>query len=366
MAKLPWIVGGGAVAAYFYARGRKKGPRIVESQPAFSVPQPTPFPVRQPETPMAQPTIALPPPLPAGAWVWPVATWKNRVPVVSDGVGSPRPEGRTHRGVDIMFVRQATDELRPGTPNGSAGHVMPDNVLALAASDGVVWSAEQTPRGFAVTIDHGPQKLATYYTHLEKLLVALTTKGASKQRVKAGDPIGVIGFDPLDPQRLKHLHFEMWRGGPNDAIDPHPLMKTWTTVPDPRGPSAIRNAGLVYRPVGATGEPYPEWVRALKGKAGVYIIREIDGEIVYVGSSAGRLYDTLTRHFQTWRRWKGYWKGQYAEGHDPGLTYRRSSVEVAIRLTSPNDSLDEEMRLIRRLKPRDNLIGQPELEEVPF
>ena len=91
-------------------------------------------------------------------------------------------------------------------------------------------------------------------------------------------------------------------------------------------------------------------------------------EIVYIGSSAGRLYDTLTRHFQTWRRFKGFWKGQYAEGHDPGLTYDRDSVEVAVRLTSPAASLDEEMRLIRRLKPRHNLVGQPEPveEEVPF
>ena len=91
-------------------------------------------------------------------------------------------------------------------------------------------------------------------------------------------------------------------------------------------------------------------------------------EILYVGSSAGRLYDTLTRHFQTWRRWKGFWKGQYAEGHDPGLTYPRDSVEVAVRVTSPAKSLDEEMRLIARLKPRDNLIGQPEAieEEVRF
>jgi Uri superfamily endonuclease len=41
-------------------------------------------------------------------------------------------------------------------------------------------------------------------------------------------------------------------------------------------------------------------VRDLKGKSGVYVIRE-NGETVYVGSSVGRLYETLTRHFQTVR-----------------------------------------------------------------
>ena len=43
--------------------------------------------------------------------------------------------------------------------------------------------------------------------------------------------------------------------------------------------------------------------------------------------------------------------------------------EVAVRLTSPSKSLDEEMRLIARLKPRDNLIGQrspADEEPIPF
>lgn len=80
---------------------------------------------------------------------------------------------------------------------------------------------------------------------------------------------------------------------------------------------------------------------------------------------AGNRASAPRPHFH-WRRWKGFWRGQYGEGHDPGLTYDRASVEVAIKLTSPDDALDEEARLIRRLRPRDNLIGQPDLEEVPF
>jgi len=68
------------------------------------------------------------------------------------------------------------------------------------------------------------------------------------------------------------------------------------------GAASLRNAGLTYRPLGARGEPYPQWVRDLKGESGVYIIRERDSrEVVYVGSSVGRLYDTMTRHFQTVR-----------------------------------------------------------------
>ncbi len=164
-----------------------------------------------------------------------------------------------------------------------------------------------------------------------------------------------------------HLHFEVWLGGPTERADPLLAMSVWGIAPDPRITAVARNAGFSYRPIGASGEAYPQWVRDLKDKSGVYVIREIaSGEIVYVGSSVGRLYDTLTRHFQTWRRYKGFWKGQYAEGHDPGLTYPRDGVEVAVRLTKPSDALDEEARLIRRLRPRDNLIGQPVEEEVPF
>ena len=132
-------------------------------------------------------------------------------------------------------------------------------------------------------------------------------------------------------------------------------------------PDEHRNRGLRFRSVGAVAEPYPDGVRALKNKSGVYVIRELDehGEpvIVYVGEShSDRLYDTLTRHLQQWRRWKGFWKGQYGQGHDPGLTYDRDAVEVAARVVPPEEAIELEARLIRKYTPRDNINGQ--VEEV--
>jgi hypothetical protein len=236
----------------------------------------------------------------------------------------------------------------------------------------VVWSAGWTARGFSVVIDHAPvAPFATYYTHLGLLNVTPTARAKAGQCVRAGQPIGIIGADPLDAAHLKHLHFALWRGGPDKAIDPAVLMARWDCIDDPRdSPTLVaRNAALVYRPIGDRGDPYPEWVRNLRGRSGVYVIRERAGDArtVYVGEShTGRLYETLTRHFQDWRRWKRFWRGQYGEGHDPGLTYPRGTVEVAVRITSPNTALDEEARLIRRLRPRDNLLGQPELEDAPF
>jgi hypothetical protein len=337
--KLPWIIGGGAAVAYLWSRSRRG-----KAASAASIGDQT------------SPTAA---PLP-GRWVWPVPTWNGRKPDVSSGWGSPRGNG-THAGVDIMYHRAPNDPYKVGSPNGSKGYVMPENTPALAASDGVVWSAGWTPRGYAVVIDHGAQsKVATFCNHLSSLLVTTTERGKSGQRVVAGQPLGIIGANPLDREKLMHLHFALWRGGPKDAVDPKPVMSGWEMVSPPP-----RNAGLAYRPIGRHREPYPDWIRNLDAKSGVYVIRE-GGEVVYVGEShTGRLYDTLTRHFSVWRRWKGFWRDQFGEGHDPGMTYDRDRVEVAVRVTSPSAAIDEEARLIRRLKPRDNLLGQSE-DVIPF
>jgi murein DD-endopeptidase MepM/ murein hydrolase activator NlpD len=173
-----------------------------------------------------------------GQWVWPLPSFEGRRPVISDGWGSPRLDGARHRGVDIMYRRNDNLDAhrRPGTANGSKHHVMPDGVPVVAVHDGVVWSAGWTPRGFSVVIDHGRSIGATYYTHLERIAVRPTEKARGAQRVIAGQAIGAVGADPMDQRGLKHLHFAFWRGGPSDAIDPGPLMKTWRVLRAPLVP----------------------------------------------------------------------------------------------------------------------------------
>jgi hypothetical protein len=315
---------------------------------------------------------------PLAGWVVPVPSLADRSAVVSNEFhASTQPnDPHEHLGVDIMFRRRDARDLiamyPAGSTNGSKLFFMPEDVSALAATAGTVSFAALTGMGNSVIIQHA-SGWATYYTHLSSLAVK---RG---DVVRAGQPLGTIGASPTDSKHLKHLHFELWKGGKRPgAVDPKPLLEAWRRVTTPWLPTLVAsNAPTLrngttssYRRVGDRGGPYPEWVRALKGKAGVYIIRDATThECLYVGSSAGRLYDTLTRHFQTWRRWKGFWKGQYGEGADPGLTYPRAAVEVAVRLTSPGDALDEEMRTIARLRPRDNQIGQPNTatdETVPF
>jgi murein DD-endopeptidase MepM/ murein hydrolase activator NlpD len=208
--RLPWLIGGGVVAAYVLSRhGRVPLAAIAPAD-------------------VADATAPLP-----GRWVWPVPIWNGRKPVVSSGWGSVRDNGtRLHKGADIMFHRVAGDPFAVGSANGSKSYVMPDGLVAVAASDGIVWSARMTSRGFAVVVDHGaPSKVATFYQHLSSLLVTPTERARAEQRVMAGKPLGIIGGDPTDgTQKLKHLHFEIWRGGPSAAVDPMPLLRGWQVL----------------------------------------------------------------------------------------------------------------------------------------
>ncbi len=118
--------------------------------------------------------------------------------------------------------------------------------------------------------------------------------------------------------------------------------------------------------IGSEGDPWPEWLRAYKGACGVYAIKE-HGKVVYVGSSRKRLYDTVTRHFQQWKRKKNFWKGLHGAHHDPGMTYRRDHCQIAVYTVACGAETTEEARLIARYKPRDNLMVNPDgLEDAPF
>jgi murein DD-endopeptidase MepM/ murein hydrolase activator NlpD len=164
-------------------------------------------------------------------WIWPLAALADRKPVISDGFGSPRTgiKGRTHLGVDVMYPRLAKGELAdkypPGSPNGSTWDFVPDETSALAVTAGLVIRAGLQSRGHAVTLKH-TNGSATFYTHMEQLFVR------AGDVVKTGQPIGIVGADPLDGEHLKHLHFELWPDGTEaTAIDPAPFMKGWTVVP---------------------------------------------------------------------------------------------------------------------------------------
>jgi len=114
---------------------------------------------------------------------------------------------------------------------------------------------------------------------------------------------------------------------------------------------------LEYRPV-KIGRAVADWVKALKGKSGVYLIREKNGflffagEIVYCGEShSGRLYSTLLRHFQKW------------SGKTAGPTFPVTKYEVAVVRCPAARALDLQNAMIAEFRPKLNTIANPDAEK---
>lgn len=93
------------------------------------------------------------------------------------------------------------------------------------------------------------------------------------------------------------------------------------------------------------GYGFAPWLRDLRRRkaSGAYVIRDaMTRRILYVGEShSGRLYDTITRHFQEW-------------GLDHAKTYDRDDTEVAIVLTPPREAIQRQDQMILDLDPADN------------
>lgn len=117
--------------------------------------------------------------------------------------------------------------------------------------------------------------------------------------------------------------------------------------------------GLKYRAV-RDGARFAEWLRALRGASGVYYIHDRgglwdDGGLVYIGEShTGRLYETITRHFQSW-------DGRLAR-------YDAKRCTVAVRRMSAERAVEAQYRAIQKHRPRDNRVDGETVtdEEAPF
>ncbi|TMQ11830.1 MAG: M23 family metallopeptidase [Deltaproteobacteria bacterium] len=116
---------------------------------------------------------------------------QERAANCGSSLGTDRGQGFQNVGAQLGYSRLSTQ--KPEVPNSA--------------------------RGWTVVIDHAPRKLATYYTHLSSLLVR------AKQSVTTGTPLGIIGANPLDGERIMHLHLEVWRGGADSRFDPQRVIE---------------------------------------------------------------------------------------------------------------------------------------------
>jgi excinuclease UvrABC nuclease subunit len=106
---------------------------------------------------------------------------------------------------------------------------------------------------------------------------------------------------------------------------------------------------LEFKPV-KEGHAIAPWVKELKGKSGVYVIREpgFFGEVLYCGEShTGRLNTTLLRHFQHWT------------GKTAGATFAAAKVEVAVVRCPANRALDLQNAMIAEYSPKLNVAEKP-------
>jgi hypothetical protein len=297
--------------------------------------------------------------------------WRGARAVATHRLGETLRE----RGADLLSRLAASVEPDTGVDdrrNGWGGTwtgptLLPDPVAAIGRLR--VRYAARRPVVAATSADAPPAERYPATTHADVRYLVNFVSVALTHDLRA-----------FIPERAEVV-WEFWRAAYEaislllhlgDAADPYtdnegfwihqlPALAHLMTAPT----TATRNAApaaLTFLPVGGVGEPYPAWVQALHGASGVYVIREhvADGTapIVYVGSSKDRLYDTLTRHFQSWRRDKAWWDGHYTDNHDPGLTYDRATVTAAVILTHRDDARSLEYETIERLVPRDNIMGQ--------
>ena len=153
------------------------------------------------------------------------------LPVLADGrkaviTSSFRPPDRpNHVGVDLFYPWRRGDKPdfvgdKGGAgknPNGTPKWVVPYGILAVAAADGIVQIAGNSPSGFRAWIDHG-NGLRTGYFHLLDLRVSIG------QVVIAGTPIGRVGDNPADNDG-RHLHFELSPTDRYAPMDPEPYLR---------------------------------------------------------------------------------------------------------------------------------------------
>ena len=168
------------------------------------------------------------PPFPARR-CWPVrALADGRKPRVTSAFRKPsRP---LHPGLDIFYRFDAN--LDPPMPIGDGGRdknwINPPGTLAIAVADARVAMASWVRTGFRVWLDLVETDYFPGYFHLSELRVK------PGDVVKMGDPLGVIGDNPIDHDP-DHLHFELHHGSldtyPRGLLDPELFLEGAQILP---------------------------------------------------------------------------------------------------------------------------------------
>jgi murein DD-endopeptidase MepM/ murein hydrolase activator NlpD len=178
---------------------RASAPSIAAVEPAPMAAPAEPAPGSEPPPPAPRPADAL-------------AERRLIVPVKGIAVAALKDNYSTRRG---KRMHNALDIMAPrGTP-------------VLAADDGRIAKAYSHPLGGLSIYQYDPgESFAYYYAHLDAFAAGLR-EGA---RVQRGDVIGYVGTTGNATPTAPHLHFAIFRLGPErkwwrgSAVNPHPYL----------------------------------------------------------------------------------------------------------------------------------------------
>ena len=224
-----FVVWGGLLAVFDWGLGGLRRPRpltasvgTADGPPAVMFPEPAAEPSAAPTSerrgwrallPLSHPapvnTGAALRTAPAGALGLPpliVPVTGVSTDELRDQFDEPRGGGRRHEAIDILAQR---------------------NTPIVAAADGTVDKLFTSKQGGLTIYERDPSGLyELYYAHLESYAPGLDEGDAVRQ----GQVIGYVGTSGNAPKDVPHLHFTIFRLGPQrkwwegDAVNPFPLL----------------------------------------------------------------------------------------------------------------------------------------------
>jgi len=126
-------------------------------------------------------------------------------------------------GVRATELHDTFHEGRPGHPHEAIDIAAPRGTRVLAVDDGKVAKLfTSVPGGLTVYQFDPDERFAYYYAHLDRYAEGLR----EGMRLRRGDVIGYVGTSGDAPPDAPHLHFAVFRLGPErqwwkgEAIDP--------------------------------------------------------------------------------------------------------------------------------------------------
>jgi murein DD-endopeptidase MepM/ murein hydrolase activator NlpD len=155
------------------------------------------------------------------------------------GVASSIPAGATMpveprglampvEGVVPSDLRDTFAAGRPGHPHEAIDIPAPRGAKVVAVDDGKLVKLFMSMSGGLAVYQFDPQgRFAYYYAHLDRYAAGIR----EGMRLRRGDLIGYVGTSGNAPKDSPHLHFAVFRLGPErqwwkgEAINPYPALR---------------------------------------------------------------------------------------------------------------------------------------------